>query len=616
MDIFFVISGYLISGVIINALRQGQFTFSGFYARRIRRIFPALGLVMLCCYAFGWFALFADEYKQLAKHMVGGAGFFSNFVLWKEAGYFDNSAETKPLLHLWSLSIEEQFYIAWPFLLLAAWKLRINLAWVFGVTFVVSFGLNLMRIGSDHIGTFYFPATRIWELAIGGGLSMVQYYGPHSRNPHFSWSPARPEAAANIVSGCGIFLVAASLIGLNRDSAFPGWPALLPTSGACLLIAAGEAAWVNRTILASRIFVGVGLISYPLYLWHWPLLAFQRIVQNQESSVAVRAGLIIASFALAWLTYVVFEKPIRFGTHARSKAFWLLVMMVCIGALGYGTHRGDGFAWRNVANSHDKIADLTNGGDIERHRKCPDSVASQMPTLDACVISKNEEPIMAIFGDSHAYRFYFGIADLDPARSWILLETNGGPPLSGVDIRNPDGTSLTRSSPGAIAYLSQNPAIKTVVLSFFGSNYLALPEGKLTSTKFTSRDVNELFYSGLDQTIEMLEQAGKSVIVIQDNPELPFQPRDCLQRPLGNQLGSRCVLKRATAISNQAALRTILARLSASHPKLRIYDSFRTLCDATVCNFESEYSIYYTDAHHLSFKGSSLVARDFLRWLE
>ncbi|MDP3004588.1 acyltransferase, partial [Methylotenera sp.] len=179
VDIFFVISGFLISTIIFGSLERNSFNFIEFYSRRIKRIFPALLLVLTASFVFGWFALLADEYKQLGKHIAGGAGFISNFLFWKESGYFDNAAETKPLLHLWSLGIEEQFYIVWPLLLWLAWKKRFNLLTITILVAVISFALNISKVHSDAVAAFYSPQTRFWELLVG---SVLAYMTMHRRS--------------------------------------------------------------------------------------------------------------------------------------------------------------------------------------------------------------------------------------------------------------------------------------------------------------------------------------------------------------------------------------------------------------------------------------------------
>jgi peptidoglycan/LPS O-acetylase OafA/YrhL len=176
VDIFFVISGYLISTIIFESLDRDTFSFSDFYARRVKRIFPALLLVLTTCLLFGWFLLLADEFNQLGKHITAGASFISNLVFWNEAGYFDNAADTKPLLHLWSLGIEEQFYVVWPLVLWLAWKKKFNPIIIIILLVIASFVFNIYLIKSDEIAAFYSPLTRFWELLSGSLLAWMALY--------------------------------------------------------------------------------------------------------------------------------------------------------------------------------------------------------------------------------------------------------------------------------------------------------------------------------------------------------------------------------------------------------------------------------------------------------
>ena len=175
VDVFFVISGFLITSHIFENLDKGQFSFTDFFGRRIRRIFPALILVMACTLAFGWFALLADEFAQLGKHVASGAAFITNFILVDESGYFDNAAETKPMLHLWSLAVEEQFYIVWPLVLWLAWKRKFNLLTITILVAVVSFYLNLRFVKSHPTETFFWPVGRFWELLSGSVLAWLLF---------------------------------------------------------------------------------------------------------------------------------------------------------------------------------------------------------------------------------------------------------------------------------------------------------------------------------------------------------------------------------------------------------------------------------------------------------
>jgi len=257
VDIFFVISGFLISTIIMGSLERNSCSFIEFYSRRIKRIFPALILVLTACFVFGWFALLADEYKQLGKHIAGGAGFISNFLFWRESGYFDNAAETKPLLHLWSLGIEEQFYIIWPLLLWLAWKRRFNLLTITMVVAIISLALNVGKVHSDATAAFYSPQTRFWELLIGSVLAYMtlhrQHLLPKFKHKLDSWLGQIIYAQAPETNGktlhsvqslLGAFLIIAGLL-ITKQKYFPGWWALLPTLGAVLIISAGTQACVQ-----------------------------------------------------------------------------------------------------------------------------------------------------------------------------------------------------------------------------------------------------------------------------------------------------------------------------------------------------------------------------------
>ncbi|MDQ2994192.1 MAG: acyltransferase, partial [Pseudomonadota bacterium] len=278
VDIFFVISGYLISTIIFENVRTQRFSFTEFYVRRIKRIFPALILVLGATYIFGWFALFADEYAQLGKHIAGGAGFTSNFMLWKESGYFDNAAETKPLLHLWSLGIEEQFYLLWPLLVFIAWKLRLNLLIVAAILAAASFTINIIGIHRDGVASFYLPQMRFWELMLGSILAGVSPVSMQSAQ-----AKLQPYQSA-----FGVALIIAAALFINKSKHFPGWWALLPTLGAVLIIASSDKAWFNRVVLSHPILVWFGLISFPLYLWHWPLLSLLKIVEGDSQSMSLK----------------------------------------------------------------------------------------------------------------------------------------------------------------------------------------------------------------------------------------------------------------------------------------------------------------------------------------
>ena len=331
VDVFFVISGFLISTIIFKSLDRSDFSFVEFYARRIRRIFPALLVVLAACFVLGRHMLLGGELEMLGRHIAAGAGFVQNFVLWNEAGYFDVASELKPMLHLWSLAVEEQFYLAFPLMMWATWRLRINLLIPVIVIFLASFAANLHGIGHDAVATFFAPQTRFWELMAGAMLAWFargDTAGSDARR-----QAGYPTAVVNsIVSFVGLSLVLLAIFGLDRSMPYPGVWALLPVLGTVLLILSGPAASVNRFMLSNRFAVSVGRISYPLYLWHWPLLSFLTIINGGSPDGGQRFLAVLLSFILAWLTFRFIERPVRESNRGRKLVTGNLVLG--IGAMG------------------------------------------------------------------------------------------------------------------------------------------------------------------------------------------------------------------------------------------------------------------------------------------
>ena len=350
VDLFFVISGFLISTIIFQNLENGTFSFSDFYVRRIKRIFPALILVLLACLVYGWFTLLPADYKQLGKHTLAGAAFVSNFAFWYESGYFDGDSKLKPLLHLWSLGIEEQYYIVWPLIVWLAWKKKVNLLKLCIVLLVVSFAANLVIVRSNTVSAFFSPASRFWELLIGSVLAYVKLHKLVTKK----------ERHSNLSAWLGLSLLVIGLAFIHPERRFPGFWALLPTLSAYHIISAGPQAWLNRVVLSNRLIVWIGLISFPLYLWHWPLLFFAKQSSAQEPSLQLLLLVVTSSIALAWLTYRLIERPIRFGKREGGRKILLLsLLMIIIGYLGFNIYKRDGLSFR-IPAALQKIATFSN----------------------------------------------------------------------------------------------------------------------------------------------------------------------------------------------------------------------------------------------------------------
>jgi peptidoglycan/LPS O-acetylase OafA/YrhL len=405
VDVFFVISGFLISMIILKALDAGSFTFRDFYARRTRRIFPALVVVLPLTAAAGWVALLPTEYTQLGKHLAAGALFLQNVALYREAGYFDVASELKPLMHLWSLAVEEQFYLGYPLLLWLAARLRLSTVAVIALVAAASFGVSVWRLDEHPVEVFFLPHARLWELLLGGLLAHATRSGALER-----WVPAG-SLRAHLASVLGLTLALAAGVLLSREVSFPGASALGPTFGAALLIAAGPSALVNRAVLAARPMVFVGLISYPLYLWHWPLLSFNAMV-SRDSSASTRGALVLAAVGLAWATRRLVEWPFRFSpAGGRWRVPALLGAMAASAALGGAIVLGDGVPRRFPA----EIGELASfSPDFKTDARSPACWLSSTNPASAfsaeCVGAPAGGPgSVFLWGDSHAARLYPGL---------------------------------------------------------------------------------------------------------------------------------------------------------------------------------------------------------------
>lgn len=452
VDIFFVISGFLISTIIFSNLQSNSFSFVEFYGRRIRRIFPALLLVLTVSYVLGWFLLLPAEYGQLGKHIAGGAGFISNFLFWNESGYFDGAAESKPLLHLWSLGIEEQFYIVWPLLLWFAWRKGSDLLKVTLVIASVSFVLNIAQstVYFDSVAAFYSPQTRFWELLAGAILAHVKQQGVDSFARFGSALRGRLEQAVggkkpgghgqnwcSLRSALGAGLIILGVLVISRESFIPGWWAVLPTLGAVLIISAGPEAWLNRAVLSNRVLVWFGLISYPFYLWHWPLLSFARIAEGKLPSIEIRVAVVAISIALAWLTYRFVEIPLRSGKHSNGKALVLLALMIVVGYAGYNCFKRDGLGFRFPAITRELLEYKRVKFDGWGKASCSLSATQDYSAFENCLWrdEQDKKPLLLLWGDSNAEHLYAGYKSSFGGEYQIAMRTASlCPPILNMEI--------------------------------------------------------------------------------------------------------------------------------------------------------------------------------------
>lgn len=608
VDIFFVISGYLITQILLGDLQAGRFSLARFYARRIRRIFPALALVLAATLAFGWFALLAEEYRSLGKHVVFGAGFAANFAYWAEVSYFDAAAASKPLLHLWSLGIEEQFYILWPLLLAAlfAYPRELNLAIL--LVAVPSFMLGVMFSYEYPAAGFYAPWARAWELAVGAMLALAQW------EARTKPSRALRPRAADALSLAGLGAIVFALFWLTPSAVFPGLWALAPVLGSAALIAAGPGAAVNRLLLSQRGLVGLGLISYPLYLWHWPLLSYGRIVTSGALEPLLALAAVALAVVLAAATTRYLERPVR--QHAGAVAVWgPLLAVVSVAGLGAMIWASAGLPDRPaIAGYRDNRLDLI---------KTPATDADCLKALGAPAIidfcryaDGGHAQTIAIIGDSHAHVSFPGLARLagEQGLNTLLLANNACPPLLGAPTgETAELLAICKAKiEQIIGSVAQRRDVDLVFISTRGPVYVTGSEPVITDpVVLTYRISYQALRAGLQASVQALTQAGKRVVYITENPELGHQADACQLRPLGLNLRD-C---RPYRDQVEARQKPYLAAID-NIPGLAIAPVIDAFCPEARCLVSYRGFLLYADDDHLSVAGSHFLAQRVLRdWL-
>lgn len=512
VDIFFVISGYFITKIILKELSQGNFTFWGFYKRRILRIFPALITVFVVFLIFGWGVLFQDEFQNLGKHIFGGSFFISNFILWRESGYFDSAADLKPFLNLWSLAIEEQFYLGWPIFLVLCMKLK-RPKFIFWGTLTILFislflGIYLSPLKS--VFSFYLPFTRVWELLIG---ALIPIFNLEDKMTLIRKNHPSIDTTGGVL---GFFLILFSLTFINEKTFYyPYFWALFPTIGSALIILFRKS-WFNKTILSKRILVFIGLISYPLYLWHWPLLSFSKIIGGGiDPTLWHKIILIFLSFGFSVITYFFIERPIRFNFKNKNiKVKIILFIVFFTGAFN------NLLVKRGVLKVYNKdnINNLIKGYDGEILN------IFQYNGFDFYFLKSLNKNQTVFYGDSNALHYYsrikFAINKNPRLNSAVFITKGACAPIDGV-FRKSD-PECEKMKKDFFKYLEEHNEVKTVVFSAAWSQHL-LPGFKYFF-KNDFGEISPLKHSyekallKLEKTIIKLKRSGKEVFLVLNIP--------------------------------------------------------------------------------------------------
>ena len=612
VDIFFVISGFLITGQILQHSQENSFNFIDFYARRIRRIFPALLTVTTSSLIFGWFALLPDEYEQLGNHVAASTIFVINFLLESETGYFNNDGLTKPMLHLWSLAVEEQFYIIWPLLIWLFIKLNRSLYFLMLSAVLASFIASLYLSRTAPESNFFWPFGRLWELAWGGTVALISHNSANQiRVPTifrkyikvftFPYSMIFKKW----LSACGFFLILLSFLISTEDMKFPSIWTAIPVLGTSLVIL-GEGTTQFKLFLTSRPVKWLGVISYPLYLWHWPILSFLYIAHGETLTNSLIFFGIVISVLISALTFIVVEQPIRKQERNYPTASNLVFLLAAVGISGLMVSDNNGMKNRAAASLHaQNLAQLNRTSAIEE--ECKNFLQITELLFNYCKIKKiDSDQVVAIIGDSHAHAAFPGIANglADLGYSTVLLANSSCPPFIG----QPGGLDLTEKrscEKRTRQIISSAESIENLKSVFFfsrgptywlGNEYHGRPEGPSWLT------VSE-YFTGLQQTLYRFNDIQIPVFYVTENPELKTNARSCLPRPLTGAT-RLCEQNMNIVLERQKVYRENLQKLNF----VKILDSNEAFCDkktATCFAVSPQSQLLYSDDDHVSIHGSA-----------
>jgi peptidoglycan/LPS O-acetylase OafA/YrhL len=606
----------LITGIILKGLSRDNFSLLEFYSRRIKRIFPALIVVLSFCLIAGWYVLLAGEYEALGKHIAAGSIYISNFVLQSEAGYFDTDAELKPLLHLWSLAVEEQFYLFFPLVLILSHRLRINALGVIIIGFLISFALNVSQITDKPSEVFFYPQSRIWELLIGSAVAYI------SLQTHLL--KARTQNIANFLSLFGLALILFAWIYLDSKKIFfPYYWALLPTLGAACLILAGDRAWFNQTILASKVAVFIGLISYPLYLWHWVLLSFIHITEVEKPKPLLKTALLFLSLFLAWLTYFLIERNIRFQ-KSKFVSIGLLFILVLIGVTGYIVKTKNGYP--NRFNIEKKWNEGELGNEVFRNKelifrydcikKFEQEVDEKSVNNQYCLIENIDvAPTALLIGDSHSNHLYSGLINFKVLTGGNLLNRGSGACFPFFDNPSVPNKLCPALIDGLFEMLKTSDSIQTVILS--GKAVTQLDEYKFIPKNSVLNNDNDPyinFQNGMRKTLHYLSSLNKKIIFILDTPNLEFNPVACVNRPWRfdeRELKELCAVPRSQVNSRRKKYLEIVMPILQDFPSVKVLDTLPAFCDDDYCWAVKDKKLLYRDQDHLNETGSIYLGEYF-----
>lgn len=598
VDVFFVISGYLITTIIREQLRLKTFTIRGFYERRARRILPMMFVVCAACIPFAWAWMLPGELQEFGQSLIATTTFASNILFWSQSGYFDGAAELRPLLHTWSLSVEEQFYLFFPLLLLLLHKFHPGrqFAIVLLIT-VASFTLSIYGAYSRPSANFYLIPTRAWELGIGSLLAL------------------RENEKTNVVrrgneglAALGLALIVLPIFLFDESTPFPSQYALAPVLGTALVIGWAAPSTIVGRILSHPWLTGIGLISYSLYLWHQPVFAFLKLRSLTPPSSGEMAAAILISFALAVTSWKLIETPFRSRERIQNKTVWRFAavcsaVLLSIGVVGHATA-----GLRDVSKERAALSGLGERFRVNHglHQDCE----GEFTTQGEC--RTGNAPTIMVWGDSYAMHLVAGIVADMPEVSLVQHTKSVCGPILGLAPMTPKyrrdwALGCLDFNRKVMQWLSENRSVQVAILSSPFAQYLDPESEYLTDAGIGAVDISVLT-EAFSKTLTRIEAMGVVPIVVSPPPRGPFDVGRCLVSAV--RIGADftgCDFQRRDSELQQAGAIAFLKKLDVNYQVVWLADR---MCDSKTCSAARGHTMLYRDVGHLSYEGSEYLGKE------
>ncbi|MDD5548460.1 MAG: acyltransferase family protein [Sulfurovaceae bacterium] len=596
VDIFFVLSGFLITQIIYTKLISGTFSFKEFYRNRVRRIFPAMIIVLIFSFIVGYLFLFPKELELFSKHITSSALFYENFRLIGESGYWDEASTKKPLLHFWSLSIEEQFYIFWPMLIFVLYKFKFKLVSSLSIVFIA---LLILPQFID-VDPFYHSLSRFWELCFGGLVFAV--------NDRYDIKKQIKKLKPVI------YLFFFISIGFGYEnvefSIFKTFFIAISTGFLILLLLYEE----NEQIFSSIILIFLGLISFPLYLWHYAIIGYAYTFGLDVQNIGL--GIAFVSIVLSYLTYRLIEIKAR-RQNSYYFMFFLMVIVLMLATMSHYVYKTRGLPNReyikSINNAYFDRAPFKDANGT----KIIENIAGKNPNIShiRSNMKTMQKPFFVLIGDSHAYSIYDALSKeiLKHGYRTLCISNNAIPPfietISSLDkkIKEKNKTIyqvLEKLKPKKVIWVSRGQIYATK------SSFLLNEKSDISRQNFQIVD----FYDNLEATFKYFNQNNIELYFVLENPEMGFYPEECLKRPFFKfPYKLNCSISKESFLKRQQKFIYNVKRIASKYKNIKIIDTQNIFCDNKECHAIVNGKLIYFDDNHLNLEGAKLQSNEIVR---